>query len=427
MSLSFFRPNTAENVVFDGVYADLEQSVLNVSDGKYLKVNAGSLEWATPNTANNVVVCDSSGFIPSGNLPSYVDDVLTFANLASFPATGETGKIYIALDTSYSYRWTGSAYFNISTHQFYNKSDVDTLLNAKLNLAGGTMTGDVNMGGHAISNAFSLDSAATLTSELRARNNTSILTTPNSGNCVMSRNLSMNSNNISNISNINGTNSASVATFGTYVAQAGFNGPAIQIGNFNTGAGGNMRVDGVFTAWDSGSQTHQIIANNSAFNVAPSSISWTSNLGFFTFSTSTGFSLGTGSNPCIINTSNFRLTGIGTGTGTALVQDGNGNVFLNTSNVKYKENIVNLNIDTSKIYNLQPKEYNFKTQPNIKTLGYLAHEMNAQFPLLCNLDAQGEADGIKYDLLPILVIEEMKKLKDEITTLKNRVSILENQ
>ena len=40
-------------------------------------------------------------------------DVLEFANLASFPVTGETGKIYVALDTNKTYRWSGSAYVQI--------------------------------------------------------------------------------------------------------------------------------------------------------------------------------------------------------------------------------------------------------------------------------------------------------------------------
>lgn len=40
-------------------------------------------------------------------------DVLDFANLASFPVTGETGKIYVALDTNKTYRWSGSVYVQI--------------------------------------------------------------------------------------------------------------------------------------------------------------------------------------------------------------------------------------------------------------------------------------------------------------------------
>lgn len=64
------------------------------------------------------------GKIPSSQLPAYVDDVLEFTNLAAFPATGESGKIYIALDTNLEYRWSGSQYINIA------KGDVQSV-NAK--------------------------------------------------------------------------------------------------------------------------------------------------------------------------------------------------------------------------------------------------------------------------------------------------------
>lgn len=55
------------------------------------------------------------GKVPASQLPSYVDDVLEFANLASFPATGESGKIYIAIDTNLTYRWGGSSYVVMSS------------------------------------------------------------------------------------------------------------------------------------------------------------------------------------------------------------------------------------------------------------------------------------------------------------------------
>ena len=50
------------------------------------------------------------GKVPSANLPSYVDDALEFANLAALPVPGESGKIYVAVNTNLIYRWTGSAY-----------------------------------------------------------------------------------------------------------------------------------------------------------------------------------------------------------------------------------------------------------------------------------------------------------------------------
>lgn len=54
------------------------------------------------------------GVVPASQLPSYVDDVLEFTNLAAFPATGEQGKLYVALDTNKIYRWSGSAYIDMT-------------------------------------------------------------------------------------------------------------------------------------------------------------------------------------------------------------------------------------------------------------------------------------------------------------------------
>lgn len=55
-----------------------------------------------------------SGTISSANLPSYVDDVLEYASKANFPAKGETGKIYVDTATNLTYRWSGTAYVEIS-------------------------------------------------------------------------------------------------------------------------------------------------------------------------------------------------------------------------------------------------------------------------------------------------------------------------
>jgi len=64
--------------------------------------------------ANGYASLDATAKVPAAQLPSYVDDVVEYANLAAFPATGSTGIIYVALDTSKIYRWSGSAYVEIS-------------------------------------------------------------------------------------------------------------------------------------------------------------------------------------------------------------------------------------------------------------------------------------------------------------------------
>ena len=74
----------------------------------------GAIPTSEKGTAGGVAELDSNGMVPSAQLPSYVDDVLEYASLSDFPVTGESGKIYVALDTGRTYRWSGSAYTEIS-------------------------------------------------------------------------------------------------------------------------------------------------------------------------------------------------------------------------------------------------------------------------------------------------------------------------
>lgn len=52
--------------------------------------------------------------VPASQLPSYVDDVLEYPTLSGFPITGESGKIYVALDSNKLYRWSGTTYIEVS-------------------------------------------------------------------------------------------------------------------------------------------------------------------------------------------------------------------------------------------------------------------------------------------------------------------------
>lgn len=75
---------------------------------------ASKLDVSLKGSANGLAELDENGFVKNTQLPSYVDDVLEYDNLAAFPATGETGKIYIAKDTNKTYRWSGTGYAVIS-------------------------------------------------------------------------------------------------------------------------------------------------------------------------------------------------------------------------------------------------------------------------------------------------------------------------
>ena len=75
---------------------------------------AGKVDTSSVGANSGVASLDATGKVPSSQLPSYVDDVLEYDDVASFPVTGETGKIYVAKDTNKTYRWGGSDYVEIS-------------------------------------------------------------------------------------------------------------------------------------------------------------------------------------------------------------------------------------------------------------------------------------------------------------------------
>ena len=64
--------------------------------------------------ASGIVPLNSSSKIDQTYLPSYVDDILEYDNAGLFPAIGETGKIYVALNSNLTYRWSGTGYIEIS-------------------------------------------------------------------------------------------------------------------------------------------------------------------------------------------------------------------------------------------------------------------------------------------------------------------------
>jgi hypothetical protein len=90
----------------------------NLAAGDIPSLDAGKITSGTLDAAI-IPGLDASkittGTIDAGLLPSYVDDVLEFADSAAFPLTGATGKIYIAIDTNKTYRWSGSVYVYITS------------------------------------------------------------------------------------------------------------------------------------------------------------------------------------------------------------------------------------------------------------------------------------------------------------------------
>ena len=83
----------------------------------------GKLSTSLKGSTNGLAELDSTGKVPSAQLPSFVDDVIEgYLSGGKFykesahttQITSESGKIYIDLSTEKTYRWSGSAFVVIS-------------------------------------------------------------------------------------------------------------------------------------------------------------------------------------------------------------------------------------------------------------------------------------------------------------------------
>jgi hypothetical protein len=80
----------------------------------YTASEVGAIATTLKGTANGVAELDENGFVPSSQLPSYVDDILEYNGTSNFPLSGESGKIYVDTSTDKTYRWSGTMYTEVS-------------------------------------------------------------------------------------------------------------------------------------------------------------------------------------------------------------------------------------------------------------------------------------------------------------------------
>lgn len=145
---------------FGGAYADLTGKPTTLAGYGITDAAAAShthlqSEVAGLTTALAAKADLVGGLVPASQLPSFVDDVLEYANLAAFPTTGESGKIYLSLDTSRTYRWGGSNYVELTdstavwgsiSGSLSNQTDLSSALAGKSNTGHQHAAADISSG-----------------------------------------------------------------------------------------------------------------------------------------------------------------------------------------------------------------------------------------------------------------------------------------
>ena len=114
------------------------------------------------------------------------------------------------------------------------------------------------------------------------------------------------------------------------------------------------------------------------------------------------------------------LDQLGSTSGTDLVVDGSNVVHSKSSSKKYKRNIVDIALDSNKVYNLRPVDFEWNEKSATegkKDIGLIAEEVAEILPEIVNYK-DNKPESVSYDKLSVILLMEIKKLKEEIEKLK---------
>lgn len=112
--------------------------------------------------------------------------------------------------------------------------------------------------------------------------------------------------------------------------------------------------------------------------------------------------------------------GLATGSGTAVVLDGSGNLLRDSSSARYKTNIQPLSTDTAGILELEPREFKYE-ETGADGVGLIAEEVAKSVPEIVVHDDQGRPDAVQYDRLGVYLIREIRRNRDRIEDLQETV------
>lgn len=93
-------------------------------------------------------------------------------------------------------------------------------------------------------------------------------------------------------------------------------------------------------------------------------------------------------------------------------------IYFNGSSRRFKHNIAPLQEDTSMIYKLVPREFDYNLNGE-HDIGFIAEEANDVHPMFAYKDKDGIPEGIQWNTITTCLIAEIRKLKEEMDELNN--------
>lgn len=121
-----------------------------------------------------------------------------------------------------------------------------------------------------------------------------------------------------------------------------------------------------------------------------------------------------------------NLKTLPSGTEVNFSSPGGGCLYPVSSSIRWKDNVRNIEeiVDTKNVFKLRPVTFNPAEghgNPDETHIGLIAEEVENYFPILVPKDENNRPCSVKYSLLSVVMLSEMKNLKKEIDQLKNKL------
>lgn len=119
-----------------------------------------------------------------------------------------------------------------------------------------------------------------------------------------------------------------------------------------------------------------------------------------------------------------NLVSFSSGTEVNFSSSNGGCLYPLSSSRRWKNNIKDIEekLQTENVYNLRPVTFSPALghgNPDITDLGLIAEEVDEYFPIMVPKDSKGRPASVKYSLLGVLMLAELKKLKKRVDEIQN--------
>jgi hypothetical protein len=103
---------------------------------------------------------------------------------------------------------------------------------------------------------------------------------------------------------------------------------------------------------------------------------------------------------------------------SAVLIDSSGHLGVQVSSARYKRDIRDMGDASEGLLKLRPVTFRYKEDPDgRRQYGLIAEQVERVYPELVIYDDDGKVQGVRYDLLPALLVNQMQKQAKTINTL----------